>query len=255
MDISSSKKPDFPFSQSWEKKRKSPWVNSWKYLAANTVKVVISILRRFYYSLHKFKLRLAVFIFWVCPILFLLWPYSNIKCCFCSWHNFFLFKSSASGNCLYSSKSLSLFGDESVKKDLRVLSSSELFLCKNYYWEHPVLLNFREKYNIPSSWAAKSLFLLSTLHFDLTLCEIVKIEAIKNCVDKSWTSFLCIQVVSSVRNRSVSSLTKSSFEIYLTVIYVKIIKVIHAMGKAITSRPNITILFCRYHKIAWKGKQ
>ena len=80
-----------------------------------------------------------------------------------------------------------------------------------------------ENNNIPSSWAAKSLFLLSTLHFDLTLCEIVKIEAIKNCVDKSWTSFLCIQVVSSVRNRSVSSLTKSSFEIYLTVIYVKII--------------------------------
>ena len=210
MDISSSKKPDFLFSQSWEKKRESPWVNNWKYLAANTVKVVISILRRFCYSLHKFKLRLAVFIFWVCPILFLLWPYSNIKCCFCSWHNFFLFKSSASGNCLYSSKSLSLFGDESVKKDLRVLPSSELFLCIPYH-------------NIPSSWAVQSLFLLSTLHFDLTLCEIVKIEAIKNCVDKSWTSFLCIQVLSSVRNRSVSSLTKSSFEIYLTVIYVKII--------------------------------
>lgn len=165
MDISSRKKLDVTVSRSWQKKRESPCVNSWKYLVANTVKVLISILRRFYYSLHKFKLCLAIFIFWACPTLFLLWPYSNIKCCFCSWHNFFLFKSSAGGNSLYSSKSLSLFGDESMKKDLRFLSSSELLLCKNYYWEHPVLLNFREKYNTPSSWATKFSFFIEHAGF------------------------------------------------------------------------------------------
>ena len=69
---------------------------------------------------------------------------------------FSLFRSSTDRNCLYSSISLSLFGDNSMKEDLRILSSCELFQ-HNYYCEHPVFLNFVEnitshKVNLLSFW-------------------------------------------------------------------------------------------------------
>ena len=65
-------------------------------------------------------------------------PYSNKKCCFS------LFRASTDGNYLYSSISLSLFGDDSMKEGLRILPSCELFLHNNYCCEHPVFLNFLE---------------------------------------------------------------------------------------------------------------
>ena len=125
---------------------------------------------------------------------------------------FSLFRWNTDGDCLYSSISLSLFGDDSMKEDLRILSSCELFLHSNYYCEHPVYLNFVEKYNIPLSRAFKFSVSLSMLNFDLPLCKLVRKEATKNCVDKSWASFLCILVLSSVSSRSICSLYPDSRE-------------------------------------------
>ena len=99
-----------------------------------------------------------------------------------------------------------------MKKGLRILLSCELLLHNNYYCEHPVFLTFAEKSNIPLSRAFKSSVSLSTLNFDLPLCELVRKEAIKNCVDKSWASFLCILALSSVCNRSICSLYPGSGE-------------------------------------------
>ena len=163
--------------------------------------------------------------------------YSNKKCCL-----FSLFRSSTDGNCLYSSIPLSLFGDDSMKEDLRILSSCELFLHNNYYCERPVFLNFAGKYNIPLSRAFKFSVSLSTLNFDLPLCELVRKEAIKNCVDKSWTSILCILALSSVCNRSICSLYPESGEKLFRVLFNS---VVHPSGESITSQPNINILFCR----------
>ena len=60
---------------------------------------------------------------------------------------------------------------------------------------------------------------LSTLNFDLPLCELVRKQVIKNYVDTSCASFLCILALSSVCNRSICSLygtlKKSCLEIYL----------------------------------------
>ena len=66
----------------------------------------------------------------------------------CSQELLFLFRLSTYRNCLQISISPSLFGDGSMKKDLRILSPWELFLHNNYYCEHPVFLNFVEKYKI-----------------------------------------------------------------------------------------------------------
>ena len=155
---------------------------------------------------------------------------------------FSLFRSNTDGNCLYSSISLSLFGDDSMKKGLRILLSCELLLHNNYYCEHPVFLTFAEKSNIPLSRAFKSSVSLSTLNFDLPLCELVRKEAIKNCVDKSWASFLCILALSSVCNRSICSLYPVSGEKLFRDLFNC---VIHPRRESITSQPKINILFCR----------
>ena len=129
-----------------------------------------------------------------------------------------------------------------MKEDLRILSSCELFLHNNYYCEHPVFLNFVEKCKIPLSRAFKFSVSLSTLNFNLPLCELVRKEAIENCVDKSWASSLCILALSSVCNRSISSLYPDSGENLFRYLFNC---VIHPRGESITGLSNINILFCR----------
>ena len=70
---------------------------------------------------------------------FIVLPYSNKKNAV-----FSLFRSSADGNCLYSSMPLSLFVDGYMKEDLKFLSSCELFLHNNYYCKHPVFMNLQK---------------------------------------------------------------------------------------------------------------
>ena len=139
-------------------------------------------------------------------------PYSNKKCYFSSSQELFSFRSSTDGNCLYGSISLSLFGDDSMKADLIILSSCERFLHNNYYCKHPAFLNFVEKYNIPLSQAFKFSVSLSTQNFDLPLRKLVRKEGMKNCVGETWTSFLRILALSLVCNRSISSLYPGSGE-------------------------------------------
>ena len=125
------------------------------------------ILRRYYITvLHKFKFVGLIFIIFLRQSNFILFFLALFKP-----KNavFSLFRSSTDGNFLYSSISLSVFGDDSMKKDLRILSFCELFLHNNYYYEHPVFQNFVEKYNILLSRAFR--FSLSTLNFNLLLCK------------------------------------------------------------------------------------
>ena len=129
-----------------------------------------------------------------------------------------------------------------MKKDLRILSSCRLCLHNNYYCEHPVYLNFVEKYNISLSRAFVFSVSLSTLNFDLPLCELVRKEAIKNCVDKSWASFLCILALSSVCNKSICSLYPDFGEKLFRDLFNC---VIHPRGESVTGQPNINILLCR----------
>ena len=67
-------------------------------------------------------------------------------------------------------------------------------------------------------------------------------EAIKNYIDKSWASFLCILGLSSVCNRSICSLYSGSGEKRFRDLFTS---VTHPRGESVTSQPNINILFCR----------
>ena len=145
----------------------------------------VDILRRYYITaLHKFQFAGPIFIIFLSlsNFIYLIFFFALFKPKKAA---FSLFRSSTDGNCLHSSISLSLFGNDYMKVDLRILSSCELFPYNNYYCEHPVFQNFVEKYNIPINQAFKFSVSLSIMNFDLPLCKLVKKEAIKNCVNKS----------------------------------------------------------------------
>lgn len=64
------------------------------------------------------------------------------------------------GNCLYSSVSLALLGDNSITNELRILTSLELVLYSEYYVSHPYFDEvFNKKPNITS--CKENLFLMS----------------------------------------------------------------------------------------------
>ena len=96
----------------------------------------------------------------------------NFLCC--------CFRSEATGNCLYAS----------------------------FYSKHPSLYIYTNHRNVFAS--LESLLKVSvshkTLDTGLSSDEAVKEEAINNCHDKSWSSFLCISGLSSVIQRSIYSL-------------------------------------------------
>ena len=50
----------------------------------------------------------------------------------------FLSRSMLNGNCMYSSMSLLLVGDNSLVEELRCLTSIELYLNSDYYGKHDV---------------------------------------------------------------------------------------------------------------------
>ena len=110
---------------------------------------------------------------------------------------------------MYSSVSLAMVGDNSVTADLRVLTSIELYIKVDYYCEHPYFLSAYGKHKEKVCHSLKNILPLSVSHraFDSSLSgrELVKVEAILNCHDKTWSSFLCILGLASVTNRNILS--------------------------------------------------
>ena len=93
--------------------------------------------------------------------------------------------SEASGNCLYSSVSLALVGDNS----LRVLSCAELFLYPEFYSKHPSFCKCLEEnktvfHSIESILKAS----VSDKAFNTDSSgDLVKAEAVANCHNYIWS--------------------------------------------------------------------
>ena len=117
------------------------------------------------------------------------------------------YRSQASGNCLYSSVSLALVGDNSLVSDLQVLTSIELYLKADFYSQHPYFSSAHAKHREKVSQSFKNLLPMSVsnraLDFGFSGDQLVKKEAILNCCDKTWSSFLCILGLASVTNRNI----------------------------------------------------
>lgn len=102
-----------------------------------------------------------------------------------------------------------LVGNNTFVDDLRVLTSLELFLNASFYSKHPCFLAAaaEHKEEFGKSKNLNNLLPLSVSEkcFDsgFSKDELVKKEAMLNCNDKEWSSFLCILGLSSVINRNI----------------------------------------------------
>ena len=105
--------------------------------------------------------------------------------------------------------SLYLVGDNSIMGELRLLATLELFLNSAYYGKHPCILSAFEKgkdvyyrnfKNILSILVSDNSFNTGKIATDL-----IKLEAILNCKNKSWSGFLCVLALSSVIGRNINT--------------------------------------------------
>ena len=115
----------------------------------------------------------------------------------------------ANGNCMYSSISLLLVGNNSLVEELRCLTSIELYLHSEFYGKH-CCFKSAELSQRDGKKPIKSLFYLSLKHATIDLgfkkfSDAVKHEAILNCVNNEWCSFMCLLGLSSVLESQVHS--------------------------------------------------
>ena len=100
-----------------------------------------------------------------------------------------------------------MVGDNSLVDTLRVMVSIELFLNANFYCNHPSFSSIFEKHKEKVCSSINSILPMSvsfdSLDSGLSGEDLVKVEAVSNCEDKKWASFLCILGLSSLTNRTI----------------------------------------------------
>lgn len=116
-------------------------------------------------------------------------------------------RSDANGNCLYSSVSLTLVGNNSLIESLRILTSIELFTNPDFYAQHPCFSSTIDEHPEYFSISVNNLLPMSVskecLDTGFARADLVKQEAILNCSEKKWSSFLCILGLSSAISRNI----------------------------------------------------
>ena len=116
--------------------------------------------------------------------MFLLEAY--FACHACNNFSFFIsyHSSETSGDCLYSSASIVLVGDNTLVEELRAMTCIELFLNAEYYSKHPIFSQVFDKHsNLFSSIETLLKISVSDASFNTGLLadNLVKHEAIHNC--------------------------------------------------------------------------
>lgn len=93
--------------------------------------------------------------------------------------------------------------------DLRAMTTTELYIYSGFYSKHPYFQTAYEKYGARLTNCVNNLVHLSSsvdTSFDAKTCgDIVKHEAILNCVDHKWSSFLCMLALASVIGLKITS--------------------------------------------------
>ena len=102
-----------------------------------------------------------------------------------------------------------LVGDNSLMGDLRAMTSIELYVHADVYSDHPYFLSSFTKHKESICENLKNILPMSLSYQALDSCsglsgdQLVRQEAILNCHDKKWSSFLCILALASVTNRNI----------------------------------------------------
>ncbi|XP_046842785.1 uncharacterized protein LOC124447678 isoform X1 [Xenia sp. Carnegie-2017] len=154
-------------------------------------------------------------------------------------------RSEASGNCLYSSASLVLVGNNALVPTLRILTSLELFIHAAFYAQHPCFLSVISEHSDYFAQSLNNLLPLSVskecLDTGYTTDELVKQEAILNCNDQKWSSFLCILGLSSVLGRKIHTFYPDSGESRYKLLFNRIVQPRLLSQRGLDA---INILFC-----------
>ena len=121
----------------------------------------------------------------------------------------FTFRSLANGNCMCSSISSLLVGNNSLVKELRRLTSIELYLHSEFYGKHCCFESAELSQNNTKK-PIKSFFYLSLKPASVDLVfknfsDAVKHEVILNCISNKWCSFMCYLGHSSVIKSQIHS--------------------------------------------------
>lgn len=116
-------------------------------------------------------------------------------------------RSLATGNCLFSSISLRLYGDNSSNEVLRLLTAIELYLHAEHYSKHPVFVTVFSQHN--DLFCSLQTLLTasvsdSAFNTDLRGEDLVRAEAVHICESfRGWSAFLSILALSSVVGKSI----------------------------------------------------
>ena len=118
-------------------------------------------------------------------------------------------RSLTNGNCMYSSISSLLIGNNSLVKELRHLASIELYRHAEFYGKH-CCFESAELSQKDAKKPIKSFFYLSLKPATVDLVfknfsDTVKHEVILNCISNKWCSFMCLLGHSSVLKSQIHS--------------------------------------------------
>ena len=124
----------------------------------------------------------------------------------------YIFRSKAIGNCLFSTFSVAMCGDNRYVNDLRILTAIELYVNAGFYSQHPIftllLNNDPVVFNSIDTILAISVS-LNTLDTNKTKGEHVQRDALNICSAHKWCGFLCVLALSSVSLSTVHCYYKS----------------------------------------------
>lgn len=157
----------------------------------------------------------------------------------------------STGDCLFSSVSLSLYGNNRYCDELRLLACIDIFLNARYYANHPVL---NKTYNDHKDEFSNYLSVFTCSVSDKTLnafektkycpVELCKKEAFVCCEKRAWSSFITICALTYVLGRCISTFypDKGSFKKYIQIFNDKNI---FPRGLHSEISSTLNILFCR----------
>ena len=135
--------------------------------------------------------------------------------------------------------SLVLVGNNSLVETLRIPTSTELFMNVEFYSQHPCFLSALNEHSnnlLPMSVS------FECLDTSLTKADLVIQEAILNCTNNKWSSFLCILGLSSVLRRNISTYYPDCSEDMYKLLFNRLVLPRQDAQKGVD---NIHILFCR----------
>ena len=124
----------------------------------------------------------------------------------------YLVRSQANGNCLFSTFSIAICGDNRYVDDLRILAAIELYLNSEFYSKHPSFISLISNHSKVFS-SIDTILAISVsqnaLDSNKTKGELVQNEATNICTSFKWTGFLYVPGLASVCSSSVQYVIKA----------------------------------------------